>query len=170
MLDKKRGVFNYLEVKNMKKKNMIFRFFIQHKFSYLVGILFMFLSAWSQTLFPTVLGEAIDTLESLNFTHQMMIHYILIIIGIGVGTFICTYIWRNLIIRNARTLECRLRESLFIHLQKLSPSFYKEHKKGDLIAYAINDISAVRMAFGPLNDNIAVLILNKIDIINFQLT
>lgn len=154
----------------MKKKNMIFRFFIQHKFSYLVGILFMFLSAWIQTLFPTVLGEAIDTLESLNFTHQMMIHYILIIIGIGVGTFICTYIWRNLIIRNARTLECRLRESLFIHLQKLSPSFYKEHKTGDLIAYAINDISAVRMAFGPLNDNIAVLILNKIDIINFQLT
>lgn len=133
----------------MKKKNMIFRFFIQHKFSYLVGILFMFLSAWIQTLFPTVLGEAIDTLESLNFTHQMMIHYILIIIGIGVGTFICTYIWRNLIIRNARTLECRLRESLFIHLQKLSPSFYKEHKTGDLIAYAINDISAVRMAFGP---------------------
>ncbi|MDO5793428.1 MAG: ABC transporter ATP-binding protein [Turicibacter sp.] len=133
----------------MKKKNMIFRFFIQHKFSYLVGILFMFLSAWIQTLFPTVLGEAIDTLESLNFTQQMMIHYILIIIGIGVGTFICTYIWRNLIIRNARTLECRLRESLFIHLQKLSPSFYKEHKTGDLIAYAINDISAVRMAFGP---------------------
>ena len=61
----------------MKKKNMIFRFFIQHKFSYLVGILFMFLSAWIQTLFPTVLGEAIDTIESLNFTHQMMIHYIL---------------------------------------------------------------------------------------------
>ena len=130
----------------------------------------MFLSAWIQTLFPTVLGQAIDTLESMNFEHQTIVRYIWMMVGIGIGTFVCTYAWRNLIIRNARTLECDLRERLFKHFQKLSPSFYNEHKTGDLIAYAINDISAVRMAFGPLNAIIAVLMLNEINIINFQFT
>lgn len=31
----------------------------------------------------------------------------------------------------------------------MSPEFYNRRKTGDLIAYAINDISAVRMTFGP---------------------
>ena len=31
----------------------------------------------------------------------------------------------------------------------LSPSFYHKRKTGDLLAFAINDISAVRMTFGP---------------------
>lgn len=133
----------------MKKKDVIINFFGEHKVSYLIGIMFMFLSAWIQTLFPTILGQAIDTLKQSHFKYEAMISYIWMIIGIGFGTFLCTYAWRNFIIRNARILECELRERLFKHFQKLSPSFYNEHKTGDLIAYAINDISAVRMAFGP---------------------
>lgn len=43
----------------------------------------------------------------------------------------------------------RQREKLFDHFQRLSPEFYNRNKTGDLIAYAINDISAVRMTFGP---------------------
>lgn len=68
---------------------------------------------------------------------------------IGIGTFISTYIWRNLIIGNGRMLECHLREKLFDHFQKLSPEFYSKRKTGDLIAYSTNDVNAVRMAFGP---------------------
>ena len=54
-----------------------------------------------------------------------------------------------LIIVNARNLECHLSEKLYDHFQKLSSEFYNKRKTGDLIAYAINDIYAVRMTFGP---------------------
>jgi ATP-binding cassette, subfamily B, multidrug efflux pump len=37
---------------------------------------------------------------------------------------------------------------LFTHLQKLSTNFYNEHKTGDLMAHATNDVNAVRMALG----------------------
>ncbi|MHB8062391.1 MAG: ABC transporter ATP-binding protein, partial [Ruminiclostridium sp.] len=57
--------------------------------------------------------------------------------------------WRNLVIGNARKLECTLREDLYKHLQTLSPEFYSKRKTGDLIAYGINDILAIRMALGP---------------------
>ncbi len=43
----------------------------------------MFLSAWIQMLFPTGLGQAIDTLEYDNFEYGVMIRYIWMMIQIG---------------------------------------------------------------------------------------
>lgn len=133
----------------MKQKHFISEFVKSHKYTYLFGILFMFLSAYIQTLFPKVLGETIDYLGLPSFDSKQVINYIVLMILIAIGTFITAFVWRNCIIRNARKLECDLRERLFRHFQNLSPSFYNQHKTGDLIAYAINDISAVRMTFGP---------------------
>ncbi len=130
-------------------KKIIFRFFREHKFSYIVGILFMLLSSYIQTLFPKVLGNTVDILKSRNFRPGAVTVNIFYILLIAAGTFCTTYVWRNLVIGNARKLECHLREKLFDHFQILSPEFYSRRKTGDLIAYAINDINAVRMTFGP---------------------
>lgn len=130
-------------------KNIIVDFFKKNKITYIVGIIFMLLSSFIQTLFPKVLGAAIDILKENHFDTKLVKINILYILLIGAGTFLCTYIWRNLVIGNGRKLECSLREKLFKHMQKLSPEFYNAKKTGDLIAYSINDISAVRMTFGP---------------------
>ena len=124
-------------------------FIIKHKLSYALGIFFMLLTSYIQTLFPKVLGNTIDILKITNFNVRLVKINIAYILLIAVGTFLSTYVWRNLVIGNARKLECYLREVLYSHLQKLSPEFYNRRKTGDLIAYAINDISAVRMTFGP---------------------
>lgn len=130
-------------------KNIILDFFKKNKIKYIIGIIFMLLSSFIQTLFPKVLGAAIDVLKKNHFDTRIVKTKILYILLIGAGAFLCTYIWRNLVIGNGRKLECSLREKLFKHMQKLSPEFYNAKKTGDLIAYAINDISAVRMTFGP---------------------
>lgn len=130
-------------------KNIILRFFRDHRFSYIVGILFMLLSSYIQTLFPKVLGNTVDILKNRGFRPNAVYLNILYILLIAAGTFLATYVWRNLVIGNARKLECHLREKLFDHFQILSPEFYSRRKTGDLIAYAINDINAVRMTFGP---------------------
>mgnify|MGYP002066905015 CR=1 FL=1 len=109
----------------------------------------MILSSYVQTLFPKILGKAIDLLSINTINKSMVFTDIIYILLIAIGSFIFTFIWRNLVIGNARKLECDLREKLFLHFQKMSPEFYSERKTGDLIAYAINDISAVRMTFGP---------------------
>jgi len=129
--------------------SIIINFIKKCKLSYIIGIFFMILASYIQTLFPKVLGNTIDILKVNGFSHVLVIINIFYILLIAIGTFLCTYIWRNLVIGNARKLECYLREKLFDHLQKMSPEFYSERKTGDLIAYAINDISAVRMTFGP---------------------
>lgn len=128
---------------------IILTFLKKHKISYTLGIMFMLLTSYIQSLFPKVLGKTIDTLKTDNFDPKLIKVYIVYILLIALGAFLTTYAWRNLVIANSRNLECHLREMLYIHLQKLSPEFYNHRKTGDLIAYAINDISAVRMTLGP---------------------
>lgn len=130
-------------------KQILINFIREHKISYSIGVLFMLLTSYIQTLFPKVLGNTIDVLKIDNFNNADVYRNIGYIMLIAIGTFATTYVWRNLIIGNGRTLECYLREKFFDHLQKLSPEFYNRRKTGDLIAYAINDINAVRMTFGP---------------------
>ncbi len=130
-------------------ENIVFRFIRQHKFSYIAGILFMLLASYVQTLFPKVLGDTVDILKDRHFAAAAVYRNIGFILLIAAGTFVFTYLWRNLVVGNARRLECDLREELFGHFQVLSPEFYSTRKTGDLIAYAINDINAVRMTFGP---------------------
>lgn len=130
-------------------KNIIMHFINKNKLSYIIGIIFILISSYIQTLFPKILGNTIDLLKAANFNSKFIKLNIIYMMIIGVGTFLSTYIWRNLVIGNGRRLECYLRELLFDHLQKLSPEFYNKRKTGDLIAYAINDVSAVRSTFGP---------------------
>ncbi|MFT5875848.1 MAG: ATP-binding cassette subfamily B multidrug efflux pump, partial [Clostridium sp.] len=140
-------------------KSIIVEFIKKHKISYIIGILFMLLTSYIQSFFPRVLGDTIDILKTANFDFDLVRAKIVYILLIALGTFICTYAWRNLIIVNGRNLECYLRERLYNHFQKLSPEFYNKRKTGDLIAYAINDVSAVRMTLGPATAMIINLIV-----------
>ncbi len=130
-------------------RRIIIEFLRKHRFTYIIGIMFMLSTSVIQPLFPRVLGNTFDLLKAGDFDPSLVNLHIIYILLITAGTFITTYMWRNLIIANARNLECHLREKLYDHFQKLSPEFYNKRKTGDLIAYAINDISAVRMTFGP---------------------
>lgn len=130
-------------------KSILINFIKERKISYITGIVFMLMTSYIQTLLPKVLGNTIDILKLNNFNPKSVYINIVYIMLIAVGTFVSTYAWRNLVNGNGRNLECNLREKLFEHFQKLSPEFYNKRKTGDLIAYAINDINAVRTTFGP---------------------
>lgn len=158
-------------------KNILMGFILKHKVSYIIGLVFMFLSSYVQTLFPKVLGSTVDILKSDGFETAGVYINIAFILLIAAGTFAFTYIWRNLVIGNARKLECHIREILFDHFQILSPEFYNQRKTGDLIAYAINDINAVRQTLGPalsmaINGIVVcvISIYSMTQAINWQLT
>lgn len=131
------------------RQNIIIDFFKKNKLRYSIGVIFMIASSYIQTLFPRVLGNTIDILKTSNFNSSLVKTNLLYMVLITFSTFICTFIWRNMVMGGGRKLENTIREKLFDHFQKLSPEFYNNEKTGNLIAYAINDISAVRMTFGP---------------------
>ncbi len=122
------------------KKNWIF---------YIFGFAFLALNATINTQVPQALGDAISMLEAETPDKTAVINQALIIALIGVAAFVTRFIWRTFIIGTARRLDCWLRERLYVKFQHLPISFYANKSSGDLMAYAINDINAVRLTFGP---------------------
>ena len=126
-------------------------FFKRYGWLYLPGLLFLGLSSYLQTLVPRLLGQIIDELDALSAQPgQTAIGRSLIYMLLAaLAVFVTRFIWRYLIMGNSRYLENSLRRALFDHLLVLPVSFFQQQKTGDLMAYAINDIGAIRQTFGP---------------------
>lgn len=130
-------------------KKFIISFFKRYALSYTIGIVLMLGSTWVRLQYPEYVGDATDYLAAGGASWAGLRPFVLMLILIAVVAFITAYIWRYLIIGNARKLQKELRALVFTNFQQLSQAFYNTRKTGDLIAYAINDVNAVRMAFGP---------------------
>lgn len=144
-----RGSKYILYMEEKMRKKVIIDFFKRYWFHYIVGIVFLVLTTYIQSLGPKLLGIIIDLLRIDDIDKGRISFYLGMMLIVAIGTFVTRYIWRYLILGNSRNLECYLRQGLFEHFQTLPVQFYHQRKTGDLMAYAINDISAVRMSFGP---------------------
>jgi ATP-binding cassette subfamily B multidrug efflux pump len=98
--------------------------------------------------FPWVLGAAIDDLGRA-LTHEKLIRYPLILVGISLVQAVFRFSMRWVLIGVSRDIEYDLRNDLFAHLLRLSPRFYHHNRTGDLMSKATNDVAAVRMLVGP---------------------
>ena len=99
-------------------------------------------------LIPLVLRRVIDQLTATTATTQFLLKQGIIILCLAFVIALFRYVWRYLIIGHSRLVEERLRNRLYGKLQTLPPSFYHRMKTGDIMARAINDINAIRMATG----------------------
>jgi len=100
---------------------------------------------------PWLIKDAIDTLrtESSAAAHGVVVRDAIAIIACAVLQALIRT-WSRILIFNAgRNLEYGLRRDLFAHLGRLDPAFYRQHGIGDVMSRMTNDLSAVRMMFGP---------------------
>ena len=124
-------------------------FFIRNKWSYILGVIWLILTDSLQLVVPQILKRFTDSLRDQTLSFHDLMRYIAMLMAIALTLAFFRYLWRIYIMGTSRSLEFELRNRLFTHLQKLSPSYYNQQKTGDLMAHATNDISAVRMAMGP---------------------
>ena len=132
----------------MKGKQLLIDFIKKHKWSYIVGIIILVFTTFINMTIPKILGIITDGLNSRNLLQEQILKYVLLLLGVVVAAFAFKFVWRYLLIGNCRSLEVYLRDNLFKHMQTLPVSFYSDNKTGNLVAYAINDVQAVRMTFG----------------------
>ncbi|MCB5246976.1 MAG: ABC transporter ATP-binding protein/permease [Candidatus Cloacimonetes bacterium] len=112
------------------------------------GIVMLILVDIVQLITPRVMQYAIDSIQERRITSTGLIWVALIIIGLALAVMVLRYFWRILIIGNSFRIEKYLRQDFYNHLLKLSQNFFNRSKTGDLMAYATNDLNAVRMLFG----------------------
>ena len=125
---------------------MIKSFFKKYGWRYIPGLVLMIACSWIQTRAPIALGLAVDA--AANAKRAEFIHNAASIFIIALGVFVTRFGWRWFIVRTSREMEVYLRDGLYTHLINLPVGYYSTARSGDLMAYAVNDVNAVRMMFG----------------------
>ncbi|MFH1629524.1 MAG: ABC transporter ATP-binding protein [Pseudomonadota bacterium] len=124
-------------------------YFVQNRWALVIGLLSLLLVDLLQVIIPLVIKKAIDLLVTQTpETGSLLFRQGGIIVAIALTIAMFRYVWRRLILGHSRKVEQGLRNRMYGHLQTLPLSFFQKTKTGDLMARAINDINAVRMASG----------------------
>jgi ATP-binding cassette subfamily B multidrug efflux pump len=123
-------------------------YLVRNRFVLIAGLLSLLAVDFLQLLIPMVIKRAIDALTLGEATSKVLLQLGAMIMAIAFAMASLRYVWRHCLFGLSRKIEEGIRNRLYEHLQTLSVSFYHRTKTGDLMARAINDINAVRMATG----------------------
>lgn len=128
----------------MKVFKRISWFIKEEKWSYILGILCLTFIAILNLLPSRIVGIVIDEIVKGTLTHESLLMYTAATLFIAVIIYLARYGWRVFIFATSYRLERKIRLNLFRHLTRMSPSFFQEHRTGDLMAHATNDIRAIQ--------------------------
>ncbi len=97
---------------------------------------------------PWITGLIIDHVVEGSLRPDLLWRLVLALCGIGVAVYVMRYLWRILLFYSSFHLAEIMRRRLYEHFTRMSPRFFREHRTGDLMARATNDISALEMTAG----------------------
>ena len=125
------------------------KYYLKYALFFLIGVFVLIVVDWLQLEIPKIIGDIIDTLHQINPEEQMILDGITRIAILAAIIALGRFLWRYTIFGASRRIEYQLQNVMFRHSTKLSQSFYAKEKVGGLMTYFINDLQAIRMAFGP---------------------
>jgi ATP-binding cassette, subfamily B, multidrug efflux pump len=123
-------------------------FFIKEKKSYLTGIVILLFVALLQLIPPKIVGIVVDSVKNNNLTGGQLLKWMMILMGSALSMYVLRFVWRIMIFGSATKLSRLLRNRLYRHFTKMSPTFYQKKRVGDLMAHATNDLQAIQQTAG----------------------
>ena len=156
----------------MSPSRRLFLYMGRYRRAFLVGLLCVVAASSIALTGPWVLKYAIDDLNRgvTSAKVQLYASILLLLAAIG-GLF--RFLMRRIIVGASRDFEYDLRNDFFAALQRQHAGFFQQHRTGDLMSRATNDLSAVRMMIGPavmytsstaLTFVIAIVVMLSIDV------
>ncbi|MGB1268569.1 MAG: ABC transporter ATP-binding protein [Flavobacteriaceae bacterium] len=141
----------------MKELQQLNQYFLKYKYRLIIGIIITIISKIFIVFTPRFTGNAIELIETYisdkNASFEVfktdLLHYILLILGVSVTAAFFTFLMRQLLIVMSRLIEFDLKNNVFKQYELLSQNFYKQNRTGDLMNRISEDVSRVRMYFGP---------------------
>ena len=140
----------------MRDLKYLNKFFWKYRLLLVIGCIFI-LIANLFALYPAeFVRKAFDHVleyKNTNTTsrqiHNIILKYSTLIIAFAMLKGVFMYFMRQTIIVMSRKIEFDLKNEIYTQYQKLSLSFYKKNRTGDLMNRISEDVSRVRMYVGP---------------------
>ncbi len=141
----------------MRELKYLNKYLLKYKIQLITGIFIAVIARIFALFAPRLVNNSLTTVEEFikfknisieNLKNELIINISLIIITALISGFL-TFLIRQTIINVSRYIEYDLKNEIYNHYQKLDLEFYKQNKTGDLMTRITEDVSKVRMYFGP---------------------
>ena len=133
----------------MNDLRKLIRYFRPYKISLIVGIACIMAGVTFNVTIPLIVGNAIDAKWS-DVTWIKLTIAALKVLGASAMSGFFLFLQRRILIGMSRHIEYDLGQDFYVHLVDQPLSFFQEHRTGDLMARATNDLAAVRQLAGPM--------------------
>ncbi|MEC8256686.1 MAG: ABC transporter ATP-binding protein [Bacteroidota bacterium] len=141
----------------MRALQYLNKYLYRYRVRLVLGLFFTIAAKVFAVVAPSLVGDSITEVNrylsdpSANFeqTKSILIQNIAIIVGAALLSGLFTFTMRQTIINVSRFIEFDLKNEIYQHYQRLSINFYKNNRTGDLMNRISEDVSKVRMYFGP---------------------
>jgi ATP-binding cassette subfamily B multidrug efflux pump len=164
-----------IPVRVMNDLRKFAKYFRHYKSSLIIGIVCILASVMFGLMVPYIVGHAVDDLKEA-VTWAKLTRYALSVLAVSFISGVFLFLQRRILIGMSRHVEYDLRRDFYAHLVDQPLSFFQEHRTGDLMARATNDLAAVRQLAGPMimytlqTVFVVIIVLPLMFMISVQLT
>ena len=141
----------------MKELQYLNKYLYTYRKKLLIGVLITIIARIFSLFTPRLVGNSLTAIEQfLKQSNQdspllgkTLLFNIALIITASIVSGFFTFLMRQTIINVSRYIEYDLKNEVYQHYQVLCSTFYKKNRTGDLMSRISEDVSKVRMYFGP---------------------
>ncbi|MBT8321642.1 MAG: ABC transporter ATP-binding protein/permease [Eudoraea sp.] len=140
----------------MKELKHLNKYFRKYGLKLFIGIIITIIARVFQLVMPSYVKNSIEVVEKFiggeiaeSVARDLLLEYILIIVGAALLSGFFTFLMRQTIINVSRYIEFDLKNEVYDHYQVLNLDFYKRNRTGDLMNRISEDVTQVRMYSGP---------------------
>jgi len=141
----------------MKALQYLNKYFLKYKYRLLIGIIITICSKILALQVPHLIRQSVNAAENykngiisdIDLVKAELFNNILLIVGAALLSGFFTFLMRQTIIVMSRLIEFDLKNEIYQQYQRLSLNFYKKNRTGDLMNRISEDVTKVRMYFGP---------------------
>ena len=141
----------------MRSLQYLNKYFLKYKYRLLIGIIITICSKILALQVPHLIRQSVNAAENykngiiadIDLVKTELFNNILLIVGAALLSGFFTFLMRQTIIVMSRLIEFDLKNEIYQQYQRLSLNFYKKNRTGDLMNRISEDVTKVRMYFGP---------------------
>ena len=141
----------------MKELKYLNKYLLKYKKNLILGFIIIIIARILLLFTPGLIRNSVNIIDefrkgeilNIEVVQTELVQNIFLILLAAISAGIFTFLTRQTIINVSRYVEFDLKNEIYDQYQKLSLSFYKRNRTGDLMNRISEDVSRVRMYFGP---------------------